>query len=156
MFDDASVDEIIDIRRELDKPLIRFRSAIITFSREIESVPWQQEFSQEAEQVFYEHVEPAVLEIEESYKSNSLIAKMLRRFAESPLTLPSSSALGLLLSQATQLPDTVAQALSLSGGATVVALQAAKDWQERQKEIEKNQLYFYYRAGKLVDGRAGK
>jgi hypothetical protein len=53
LFDNASVDEIVDIRKELDKPLVHFRSAIIKFSKEIESSSWEREFPQEVEQVFH-------------------------------------------------------------------------------------------------------
>ena len=156
LFDGASVDEIIGIRKELDKPLVRFRSAIVSFAREIESTPWQQEFPQEAEQIFLEHVTPSVLEIEEACQSNRFVTKLLRQLAESPLTLPGSSALGLLLSQATALPGMVAQALSLGAGASVVALQAAKEWHDRQREIERNQVYFYYEAGRRLAERSGR
>jgi hypothetical protein len=42
-FYNASVDEIVDIRKELDKPLVHFRSAIIKFSKEIESSSWERD-----------------------------------------------------------------------------------------------------------------
>jgi hypothetical protein len=33
LFEEASIDEILDIRRELERPLVRFRSAMIGFSK---------------------------------------------------------------------------------------------------------------------------
>ncbi|HRW99847.1 MAG TPA: hypothetical protein P5280_10170, partial [Cyclobacteriaceae bacterium] len=54
LFDFATVDEVLDIRRELEEPLIRFRAAIMAYSSEIKSVPWDSSFSQEIEErLFY-------------------------------------------------------------------------------------------------------
>ncbi len=58
LFDNAPIDEVIDIRKELDKPLVGFRSAVMRFSREVENAPWGEDFPLEAERVFREHVEP--------------------------------------------------------------------------------------------------
>lgn len=150
LFDEATIDEIIDIRKELQRPLVRFRSAIIGFSRDIQDAPWERAFSQEVDQIFLERIQPAVLEIEDAYRSNPLLLKLISNFAQKPLGLLGSSALGLLISQASQLPMIVSQALSLSAGAVVIGLDAVHDWQEKNRKIEKNQLYFYYKVGKSL------
>lgn len=111
LFDEATIDEIIDIRKELDKPLIRFRSAIVGFSRKIEHEPWAAEFPHEVEQIFIEHVEPAVLEIDEAYKSNKFIVSLVKKVTDKPLVIPSTSAIGFLMSQASNVPSVVTQSL---------------------------------------------
>ena len=68
LFDNASVDEVISIRRELEKPLIRFRSSMIEFSDEINSATWDTDFPLECETIFNRKVRPAILEIEESVR----------------------------------------------------------------------------------------
>jgi hypothetical protein len=150
LFDEASVDEIIEIRKELDQPLTRFRSAIIKFSRQIEHEPWAPEFSHEVEQVFIEHVEPAVLDINEAYKSNKFIVTLIKKFADKPLVIPSTSAIGFLISQASNMPNIFTQSLSLVAGSAIISLDAVEDWQKKKQEIEKNQLYFYYRVKKSL------
>ncbi len=147
LFDDAPVDEILDIRKALDKPLIRFRSAIIQFSREVHSTSWDKDFPKEAEQVFREHVEPTVLEIEEACKSNRILLRLIPDLIEKPL-IPAS--LAILIGQANQLPEIVADGLGLVAGASVTALRSVREWRERNREIEGNQLYFYYKAGKML------
>jgi hypothetical protein len=151
LFDDATVDEIIDIRKELDQPLIRFRSAIIRFSRTIEYGPWESEFHHEIEQVFIEHVEPAILEIEEAYKANQYLVSFVKKLTDKPLIIPSSSAIGFFISQASNLPDIVTQSLSLVAGGAAIGLDAIIDWHQKNKEIKKNQLYFYYRVRKSLE-----
>jgi len=94
LFEKASVDEIFDIRKELEKPLVNFRSEIVKISKEIESAPWNREFPSEVEQLFIEKCEPTILEIEDACKSNKLLLNLITNFAEKPLIIPATSALG--------------------------------------------------------------
>jgi hypothetical protein len=55
-----------------------------------------------------------------------------------------------LLADVTQLPTIVPQGLGLVAGAATTALRTVQEWQEKNRQIEANQLYFYYRAGKLI------
>ena len=60
LFEDAPVDEILSIRRELDGSLIRFRDAVARFSDGMRAAGWDPEFVDDAEDVFVREVEPAV------------------------------------------------------------------------------------------------
>lgn len=150
LFEDASVDELLDIRRELEPYLVRFRSAIITFSEDIKTASWDADFAFEADQVFQRDVEPAILEIEEAVRSNSYMATLARRFADKPLVVPSGSALAMLMSQLSAVPQVVTQALGVGATAGLVAYDAYKEWQKQKQSTERNQLYFYYKAGQLL------
>jgi hypothetical protein len=148
LFDQASMGEIIDIRKELDKPLKRFRSGIIGFSKEIESAPWNKGFPQEVEQFFIERVEPAVLEIEGTCKSKKTLLDFINRTLTHPGAV-TSSALGIALSKLSQFPE-VLIAFSVITGLSLGAHEAFTKYQKEKQEIERNQLYFYYRVGKLL------
>ncbi len=65
----ATLAEIIDIRRELEKPLKRFRRAMLDYSDRISCAPWEEAFNAETDRVFIREIEPAVLELEEAVKS---------------------------------------------------------------------------------------
>lgn len=150
LFDHAAVDEIIDIRTELENPLTRFRAAIVGFSNDIETIPWDPEFSFSIQQVFIERVEPAVLEIEDAVKSNRLLLELIARTVTYGVS--ASSALGIMMSQLEQFPE-ILMALSAAAGATRGAYDAVKKHRERKEEIERSQLYFYYRAGNMLSGK---
>lgn len=150
LFDDAPMNEIIDIRRELAQPLRRFRAAIITFSRDVESAAWDAEFRQEAEQVFREHVEPAVLDLEAACQSNKLLRSLIPSIVDKPIIPAVTSGLGLLLAEASHLPDIVTAGLGLTAGGAAVVYRTVEDWRNKNREIEGNHLYFYYKAGKLL------
>ncbi len=147
LFDTATIDEIVDIRKELDAPLRRFRSAIIRISKEIDSAPWNKEFPQEVEQIFYQYVDPAVLEIEESCKSNSLLSRFVTNSAT--YGIPSSSVLGLMLAHVGNSPEMIA---ALSGASAFVggAGAALSKHRAEKRKIQKNELYFYYKVNQTL------
>ncbi|MEM9808960.1 MAG: hypothetical protein AAF959_27210 [Cyanobacteria bacterium P01_D01_bin.56] len=149
-FDSASMDEIIDIRKELETPLIRFRKAIINFSHDIEHMPWQDEFQHMVDQVYLEHVEPAILEIEEAYKSNKPLLDFVSKATNKPY-LPTTSFIGFLISQANHLPHLMAQAMSLAAGSAIIGLELMNEWKIQKAKIQKHQLYFYHQLGKKLN-----
>lgn len=59
-FSEATLEEIRDIRHDLGRYLARFRKAVLTISRQIESEPWSSDFPHEVERELRLHVEPAV------------------------------------------------------------------------------------------------
>lgn len=149
LFDNASVSEVIDIRKELDKPLIRFRSAIIKYSSEIESASWDKDFPQECEQLFREKVAPAILEIEETCKANRRLLVYFNKLFDEKVIV-GASALGVLLASASELPNTIAQFIPVTAGTAAILYKAEKEWREKKQELEKNQLYFYYKTGEAL------
>ncbi len=63
----------LDIRQELERPLTRFRSAMIKFSSEIKSASWDLDFVSDADQVFRREVAPTILDIEEEISSSTIV-----------------------------------------------------------------------------------
>ena len=149
-FDEATSKELIDIRRELDAPLIKFRRAMIQFSAEIGSASWDVDFPIEADKVFREKVQPAVLEIEEAVQSNNYLKELARCAIDKPLEVTGTSALGLVMSKATFLGDVGLSAMGVGLGAGIVALKAWQEHIEKRKDIENNQVFFYYKAQKTL------
>jgi hypothetical protein len=149
-FEQASIDEIIDIRTELDNPLTRFRGAVIKFSDQIRSASWDQDFTSDAETVFHKEVKPSVLEIEEAIKSNRYLDSLLRKFVDKPLVLPAGSAIALTLSKTSSLPDEIGLSLGVGVSGMTIVYDAYKEWKEKKQAIERNSMYFYYQAGKRI------
>jgi hypothetical protein len=71
-FGAATLAEIIDIRRELEKPLKRFRKAMLGYSDRIACAPWEEAFNAETDRIFIRKIEPAVLELEEAAEMENL------------------------------------------------------------------------------------
>lgn len=153
LFERATIDEVLDIRRELRGPLLGFRLAVANFAREVRSAAWQEGFAEEAEALFREKVEPEVEKIENAVKENSSYAEIGRRVIKHGGAGLAGGAVGGFLASASSLADVSAAALLGGvGGPTVKALLEKR---QRVRQLQENQLYFYYAAGNTLGGGRG-
>jgi hypothetical protein len=149
LFERATVREVLDIRNELERPLKRFRSAMIKFSSGIKTASWDKDFISDADQVFRREVDPVVQDIEENIRSNSFVAEFARKSVDMQAVLTGGSALGLAVTTL-GLPGIAALAVGGVVGGSKATFDAYKEWSKRNREIEQNQLFFYYSARKLL------
>ncbi len=79
-FPDATVAEIIDVRRGLQRPLIRFRGALAGMARELEEAPWDPGFRSLADSLYRSEVGPALLDLEDNARDSGALS-LLRHAA---------------------------------------------------------------------------
>lgn len=151
LFEHATIDEILDIRNELESPLIRFRKAMIIYSENIKPASWDRDFVYDAEKVFHRDVEPALLEIEESIKSNKYLAELTRKFMDKPLTIVPGSLISIAMANFTSLPQEIALSLGIGITSLAIVYDAYEEWLRKQKITEQNLLYFYYKTHKKLE-----
>ena len=146
----ASIDEILDIRKELSAPLVRFRSGMMQFSEKITSAPWEADFLHKAREIILRDIEPAVLELDEEIRSNKYLKILTRKVLDRPLALAGGSALALGVSKLADIPQLLGYSAGLGTAVAsgALAYDAFHEWRERYAELEKNQLFFYYKAVK--------
>ncbi len=154
-FSAATLTEIIDIRRELEQPLKRFRRAILDYSDRISCSPWEEAFNVESDRVFIRDIEPAVLEIEEAVKSRPYMQALVARYVKSkgdfllPAVPPAVAPVLSLFAADTQV--LIAIAAALVGAAHVSAvLSDVRNEVRKAHRPEQHQLFFYYRAKQLL------
>ncbi|MGA7732311.1 MAG: hypothetical protein WCD37_13710, partial [Chloroflexia bacterium] len=150
LFDNASVEEILDIRRELEKPLVRFRGAVIGFAERIKSAAWDSEFSSDAETLYRQDVAPAILDIEETVKANRELTALLPKLSNESLTIVGGSAIGWVISQLSALPEIARHTLGVGIPAAILVSESMREWREKHREVEHNQLYFYYKTKTML------
>lgn len=157
-FDVASVDEIMDIRKELNYALVRFRSKVIAYSENIQSLPWDDDFEFECSTLYNREIAPAVLEIDELTKENSFMKNLFGKMAADGEFLKLTGGLIIGVAAAGVIPSftqavSADTAMLAAGGAWATTKIAAtfKEYQERKQKISKKDLYFYYKAGKLLE-----
>lgn len=149
-FSAATIDEIIDIKKDLAPYLSRFRKAIFDISLKIKSSPWDSDFLHDVDKELHLQLYPALSEIHEQIENNSYLREILYRLAKNPLMAPSASALGLLMSNATQTPMIIGQIASMAAGAGLIAFEAHKEYKTALKKAETNNFFFYYKAASLL------
>lgn len=145
-FEDATVAEVLDVRRGLERPLRGFRVAIAEYSREIESAAWEAGFAKEAEALFRESVAPRIAELEQSIEENHSLAEFARRMGRHGA---SYGGLGAVIGDPSGFPSFTGLALGLG----VAAVQTRMDIAERFHSLQGNRLYFYHRASERLQGQ---
>lgn len=157
-FDTASVKEIIDIRKDLDGSLVRFRSKVLSYAESIQSLPWDDDFEYECSMLYNKDVAPAVQEIDELTRENSFIKNLTGKVVSDEKFLESVPGLIMSVAAAGIIPsftDAISAdtAILATGGAWAAQKIAAayNEHREKKKEISKKDLYFYYKAGKRLN-----
>lgn len=133
-FENATVDEIIDIRKELDRPLMRFRSAIMKTSEDIKYEVWDDDFYYDVEKIFYKEIHPSVLEIEELVQENKYLRTLVTNIISNPLDIATSSGLGLFIGKLSDLPNISAEALAIGAGIANTTYKTWVDYRNNNKK----------------------
>lgn len=104
----------------------------------------------EADALFREKVKPEVERIEEDVKQNAGLAEFAWRTARHGAT---RATFGAVIGSAADLPTFAGAAAGALSGLGAAGVQAMLDRREKLKEIQGRQLFFYYRAGKMVQAK---
>lgn len=157
-FEFTTVDEILDIRKELENPLIRFRSKTLEFAESIQNLPWNEDFEDECYILYDKEIAPALLEIEELIHDNNFIKNLGRKILTDQKVWTSLGGLVLNIAAAgaiASLSDTVTSdtAKYTAGGAWVLNKIAStyNGYKKNLREIQRKDLFFYYKAGKMMN-----
>ena len=148
-FEAAPVGQVLEVRRELERPLVSFRGAVSGFAEEIRGAGWDPGFPAEAEHVFVKRVEPAVVEIEEAIESNADL-----RVLASKLFRPKEigRGLGVGIASLSVVPDVVSLLLGVGVTAGSTIRETYKEHVAYKEALEANQMFFYHRAGERLGG----
>ena len=156
-FEIATVDEILDVRKELDPSLAKYRAKVLSYSESLQSMPWDDSFKDECTELYYKEVAPAVTEITEMVSDNSFLRNLGYASISNGDFLKSAG--GLICSVAAggvigafNNAVTTDTAVLVSGGAWAVSKVAESyhEYKKKKREIQQKDLYFYYQAGNML------
>ena len=156
-FSEATFDELYDIRAELRSPLIRFRSKMLEFAQSVALCPWDSSFNSEITMLFDKDIAPAILDIEEATKNNSFVRNLGKKFFNDEGAWKSTG--GIVLSILTSgifanfMSALIANSVPVITSASIVGAktyQAFSEYKSEKQNIEGKDLYFYYKAGKML------
>lgn len=166
----ASVDEILDFKKDMIKPLTNFRVAIYEFSEKISSMPWDNNFCYDCLKLYDTIVIPKVNEINELSSETSV----LKNFGKQVLsdeeerrklgyvgagliaTITTNSNIFDALNYLETLIRTGAKLGLTATGVTAflktadVLKQAHEKSKENKEKMEGNAMYYYYKALKKI------
>jgi len=134
----ARIDEVLDIRRELEGPLLRFRGALAELTASMEAEAHDEVFSEELRDLWITKVEPALQEIRDLVKQHSFLRELIGQVTSAK----DMAATGIALAAAKEIhaPDILAFS-------TAVALPIMRAAWERNKAsdiVQGHQFYFLH------------
>jgi hypothetical protein len=144
-FPKASISEILDIRNELQAPLVRFRAGMAELGKVIESAAFDEGFAEQLDELYRAKVEPAILEIEEQVRTNTYLRVLVGEAIGDSKTLL-AGLIGFGIAEATDIPH-----LIVAGTAASQAI-LKSTWTKHQnaRKISEKELYFLYRTEQLL------
>jgi hypothetical protein len=150
-FERASIAEVLDVREELRAPLVRFRGAMITLERTIESAAYEADFVDRVDELYREQVAPALQEIDERVRDNVYLQRLIGELVPE-LKAIMGSILTIGTVAAADLPILIAGVATSLGTRSVIAAAVAAAEKRRQegKAISQHTLYFLYRTQQLL------
>lgn len=166
----ASIDEILDFKKDMQTPLKNFRTAIYGFTEKITAMPWDDDFCYECLKLYDTEVMPRIDEINELSSETSVLknfGKQVLNDEEEQQKLGYVGA-GLITTittnsnifDALNFLETIIRAgakLGLTAAGVTAFLktadvlrQAHSDAKEKKSEMESNVMYYYYKASKKI------
>ena len=153
-FSEASLDEVVDLRRELAPFLIPFRSAVATFAGEIEAEPYTTEFLDAVDELYERDVAPALQAITEAVHDNSSVREIaLRATTESKAILAATAGIALGVAGVGAAPPLISAGLGVGAATGALAMQSVAAVRARRKAIEGNKLFLLHQANVSLAAR---
>jgi hypothetical protein len=145
LLEHGSVAELLDVRRELETPLVRFRSAMLTAAEAIAAAPWEPGFAREAESLIIRDVEPAILEIEQKVRDAKIHRHLLKPLAANEWKMSAGGAIAVGVSHLAGAPSLLTGLLGATLPFAPLVHGAVASWRGESEQVERHPFYFYYR-----------
>lgn len=162
----ASVDEILDFKKDMRVPLDNFRIAIYKFAEEINSMPWDDDFCYECIKLYDTEVIPRINELNELSSETSVLKNFGKRVLHDEEERRKLAFFGTGLAATITTSSHIFDVFSileafLKAGAKVgltaagikaflktmdVLRQSVEEVKKEKKEIKGNTMYYYYKA----------
>jgi len=144
-FPGATVSEVLDIREELQDPLVRFRAAMVAVTRSLATRSYDVAFAGEVEQTYVDKVGPALLEISEAIQANRYLRQLLGQATTDMKTILT----GVLTFGLTRTSD-MAPLIAGGAAATTAAVTAAWNAAAERRRIRQHWFYLLYETQRLL------
>jgi hypothetical protein len=141
----ATMDELLDIRSELSKPLIRFRAEVARLAESVAASG-----ADDFDIAYRAHVAPALLALDEEIQSNRSLLTFLGATLEDAKTFVGGAALMAVSLSIGSVDSVAAGAAGVLAG---IAARATTLKRQRGRMVEQNPFYFLYRAESELNKR---
>lgn len=148
-FEEATVDEIIDIRKELDKYIIPYRAAMLRMAKEIKDISDTESLKRECMILYLREIEPQVASINAAIMDNNVFKNIAKGIVTDEKTWASMGALATAFITTGDIANAVSVGAAITFGGLSIAKSVVSSLEE-EKKIKDNEMFFLYQAGKRL------
>lgn len=145
-FPRAGMDEIVDIRTELERPLVRFRAELAKLATDLGVDAFDPAFEEAAEKAWVANVQPAIVELEELVEEK----RLLRQFGQQVPRGGAIGSLGGLLTGLITHAPLLGSAAGVSAAAVAAGGAVVAERRRLDREMRKRPYFFLYQAEELL------
>ena len=146
-FEDATIDEIIDIRKELNKYIIPYRAAILEMAEEIKTIPDSESLEKECERIYLKKIQPQVEAINNAVEENHILLNIAKKLLTDDKVWGVVAGLAISFATTGNIFSAVSGATVATLGSWGIASGFAETHIERRKIKDTNEMYFLFEAG---------
>jgi hypothetical protein len=146
-FPTATVRELLDIRKELETPLVRFRAAIVGVAGTLSAAAYEEGFAEQLHQAWVGEVAPALQELAERAEDAGIRRQLAASYLQSPAG-PVGAALAIGIGSVTRWPALATAAAP----ALYPALKTAWEASTRQRDLARQDFYLLHHVDRRLSG----
>lgn len=149
-FENATIDEIIDIRRELDKYIVPYRNAVVKMAGSINGITDMKELQQECKILYLKDIQPQVNAINAAIGDNNVFKNMAYDVALDPGIWAATAGIVFALANKGDITNALSLMAAPVIGATIPStIKRVIDYEENKK-VKENEMFFLYETGKQL------
>jgi hypothetical protein len=149
-FPTAPIDELVDLKRDLVGPLVRYRAAVAELEEGMSQVLGSAEIDGEIQEAWRRRVAPALVEIQDGLTEHTLVRELAKSGATSARDLIiSGSALFMAMSTVGQIAVTASAAASVGGMTAHAALNAGLEHVKSRRAASSHDFYYLHRLAQV-------
>jgi hypothetical protein len=149
-FPQAPMDELLDLRRDLKSPLVRYRAAVMRLSKDLPRLVGP-ELEAHIDDLWRSDVAPAIQEIEETLADHGLVGEIAKHAQEDiKVLIAGGAALFMGMSGAAGLENWVSATIAGAAAATHVAVKTGSSMRDGKQSARRSDLFYLYEANRRL------
>lgn len=144
-FPQAPLDEILDLRDDLARPLIRYRAAVVRLSDRLTAGPFEPDLADEIHDLWAADVQPALADIDDGLHEHGLVKEIARAARDDVKELVGGgAALYVGFAGLASMNDWIAATAGVAAAAVGAAAKGHAGHAREQQALKRQDLFYLY------------
>ncbi|MDK9322206.1 hypothetical protein FAM23852_001702 [Propionibacterium freudenreichii] len=153
-FTTAPMDEIMDLRSDLDEPLSQYRADVAALREEMTTSPFDADVQADILAAWRTRVEPEIQEIRSAMADHGLVREMIQAVDGDIKSLANGTwaplTIGMLIADKTDINGAIAIGIGALATVGIMARSVTKERARARKDLASHDFYYLYRADEAL------